>query len=469
MALILFEALDELDKLCEIQDDRGKSVLSLRAHFHMRAISGLYTCVNPACPDNHNQGGSVFDNITSYSGTSCNHCNGSMLELLQCKDCGEFIVSGEFVRNQQQLMVRQSADSYGVSLGLNVTDAQGNPLHQRQINGDWEKFFLSKYSNLYQCPKDNVRPVRYNFVQNPAPVGTCLTLDYNNGSYVRLSDNNTPLCAHCASTEFLPFTAPADWLNKIVGRVLLEETAEGNQQWGQYISFTDSRQGTAISAKSFNIESERYVSSGRIIRELIRQRLNYHNTETYQNAKITYNQLLPFRDNPQIQPILNQQLDIMRNDVASVELSRIANEIVDERLYRHIAGNHADMNHHFEAYRAAVMRLLLGRRTVKQHSLENNGILEVVYPAIQQMTQMPQDLANFTKEDGSEFTIEDWRDFLTIALDYVVREGNSIQPLRRHENQYIREGNHGTPIARWDDHENRENGHKFVLVGKVML
>ena len=435
------DALEELDKLCELNDLRGKPVLSLRAHFHMRTISGLYTCVNPNCKCNSNS--NTYKNITSFAGTSCEHCNSTMLELIQCKECGQFMISGE--AKQQTNTVRQHVDHNEITIGLQITDANGDDISNHPVNHGWTPFAITTVEDPYVQPIEEAHATRYRFEKNG--LGLFLKQDVH-GSYIKLEGNNCSIkCPVCGESEskksFSHFRVPVDNLNRIVGRVLLEETAQAGKQWGKYISFTDSRQGTAISAKNFNIESERIIAVANLVKALTRKGASIQNDANYLLIKQFYEHLSDpsTEDNEQNRQTKASLLAKLENFEATLSIREASECLYDRRLFDHLKSDEA----HIDAYKAAVTRRILGRRTLRRPSAESLGIIEVVYKAISQI-KMPQCLENLRKYDGTPFTDQDWRDFLVIALDYEIRVGNSIQPLIPYERQYIREGNLSTPI-----------------------
>ena len=441
-------ALEELDNLCELYDLRGKPVLSLRAHFHMRTINGLYTCVNPSCKCNTNNKG--YRNITSFAGTSCVHCNSTMLELIQCEKCGQFMISGE-VKSQTNT-VRQHVEHKEMTIGMQITDANGDDVLNRPTNTTWTPFAVSTVEEPYILPIEDAHATKYRFDKNG--LGLFLNQDVN-GSYIKLEGENRAIkCPVCGASDgsFLHFNVPVDTLNKIVGRVLLEETASDGQQWGKYISFTDSRQGTAISAKNFNIESERIIAVAHLIRELTRRGMNIKNSSEYMQAKQMYDLVVQMPQNDQTQTAIAYCLNKMNSCIASLSIQEASDCMYDERLFNHLKSDDA----HRDAYKAAVTRAILGHRTLRKPSVESLGIIEVVYKNISQI-KMPPILSGLRKYDGSSFTDQDWRDFLVIALDYQIRIGNSIQPLTPCERQYIREGNLSTPITTNENSSDAQN------------
>lgn len=464
-------ALDELDKLCELNDGRGKPILSLRAHFHMRTINGLYTCVNPNCKCNAQN--DSFGNITSFAGTSCEHCNSTMLELIQCK-CGQFMISGEAA--SQTNLVRQHVEHKKVAMGMSITDTDDDNDNVVNIamNAKWNQFAVATIEGDYSQPIEGGHATRYNF--NKVGLGLFIQQD-NNGSYVKLEGSNRetrcPICGE-AESSYKKFNFRTDYLNKIVGRVLLEETAYGDQQWGKYISFTDSRQGTAISAKDFNIESERIIAIAKLIKKLTNAQAANSSTEV-ENLRLKkqfYELLSAMPSLNQMQKKMKDELEAELNDRTiktnqiALSIKDVSGVLYDQRLFEHIRTK--DDNDHFNAYKAAVTRGILGHRTLRKPSVESLGIIEICYDGISEI-KMPNILNGLKKYDGTSFEDKDWQDFLTIAIDYHIRESNHIQPLIPYERQYIREGNLSTPISEFPKVNTSEKGKVIVKQHRLVL
>ena len=65
----ILSALQLMDKLCEMSQN-GTPVLSLRAHFFMRAISGIYACANENC-SGVNSALPIYGHLTTYKASVC--------------------------------------------------------------------------------------------------------------------------------------------------------------------------------------------------------------------------------------------------------------------------------------------------------------------------------------------------------------------------------------------------------------
>lgn len=460
----MLSALEEIDKLCELNDLRNNPLLSLRAHFHMRTINGLYTCVNPNC--HCNADGAQYRHLTSIAGTTCKNCNSPLLEVIQCKECGQFLISGEYNLNNN--LVKQEVEQMDVTLGLRVTANDGNTTQAAPVADCWTTFKLAPYEQGYIQPVDNAHASRFDFGLNNNQ--ELVLIPNTNGNYILLEGDHRSLkCPCCGESEnsFEHFRVPVDNLNRLVGRTLLKETAPHNREWGKYIAFTDSRQGTAIGAKNFNIESEKIAAGSSLIRTLTQRRLGYHTTPQYIQAEQMYNVLIALpeeRMDDQIRQAIQNMRNIMLQDIVPINMREVANSIIDGNLFNHLKSS----DDHQEAYKAAVTRTYLGRRPLRKPSLESLGLIEIVYDGVNKL-KAPAVLTGCHKADGSAFTDQDWRNFIKIALDFVIRMGNHIQPLVPNERQYVREGSYGLPINGLASINRSTAGNISVIQNRLVL
>lgn len=90
------------------------------------------------------------------------------------------------------------------------------------------------------------------------------------GEYVVAEVDGSVVCPHCGENTHNPmhFRISSSFLNRILSDIILEQTPEAKQiteemLWSghKYMSFTDSRQGTAKVSALINIDSERWLRS----------------------------------------------------------------------------------------------------------------------------------------------------------------------------------------------------------------
>lgn len=437
----LLPALRLLDNLCEIAQGKNP-VLSLRAHFFMRAISGLYACANENC-SGANDAQPIYGHLTTYKASVCSCCNAPLLEIVQCKRCGGFVLMG--CSDSQTHMISPCED------GTNRDDyfAIDLPSEQEEedelvSNGTPNTFFLLPYEKeKFFNPVGKAHTGTMNIVRTSN--GSLLDVHIDNdGKWVevRKDDGHSycPSCGRLAQGKRLNlkhFRIPIDFINQTIAPVFLRECAPEGRSWGKYIAFTDSRQGTAISAKTFNIDVERTQSRERMLQELV-------SVADTGGTGINID-AIPGLTAEQKAIILAQ---MKGSQQGGLSLAKIADCIYDSILFEHIAGK--EKGEDKKAYKAALMRQNIGRKSLFEKSAESMGLITLVYPDLKNISK-PASVNDYIELYGGSITDKDWQDFLKLSLDYFFRVGNHIQSLIEDERKYVRDSSIGTPVSASDD------------------
>ena len=361
-------ALQKIDELCD------RNLLSLRAHFFAKSINGLYACVNPECSHYHD---SPIGYITSEKSSICPHCMKPLIEMVQCQRCGKFMLQAKCAEDEEGNNYIQRT----LSLDKYTIDEEGED--DISIVTDSTEIIVGAYD------ENKTRENAQGF--NVVPQGSRLLLECVTElpQLAILQGENGYHCIDCnrimgiRNTKY--FRVPVDLLNKILAPALLQATASEGYQYGKYISFTDSRQGTAKTTMGLNIESERLYIRSHFARE------------------------------------------------ADTEIDNI---ICNNRMVSHLHRNADDET--MNAYKKAMLRNIIGRRPLYQPSLESLGLISLQYPTLENINS--PNLLNGTNIDDVQ-----WRNFLKIILDYEIRMGNHIQYYRNLEGKFLRE-RYYTPI-----------------------
>lgn len=432
------EALETIDFLCELKV-KGIQVLSLRGHYFLRNINGLFACINPNCKC-HKE--SPLGHITSIPGSACPYCGGAMLEVVQCKTCGSHLISGEHDKTHvRQILMPEDVDLFN-------NDDDGTTTLLQASSNTWVPFLGHPHDSAYIKPKQKLHSSIINF-DTKEPNG------YEHGQSLRAQNwvecyhkehVVCPICAEDNSRRFKHFRIPIDTLNSIVAPVILAAIQPAGKPWGNYISFTDSRQGTANTTKLFNANSERRQSRSSCIAKLedrkknIKQDLKYIQTEAVVNSLKTMVEKDP--SNIPMVDLYNSQLDILKKieEGAALSVADIADSICGNNdMLRHYL-NDAPTSDAIRVYKAAMIRNLIGRRPINELCLEGMGLITLEYPKLQNI-----------KSPTDRIDSKDWCDFLKICIDYHIRMGNHIQPMlyiddKHSEYQYARNASYGVPI-----------------------
>ena len=434
----ILSALQLMDKLCEMSQN-GTPVLSLRAHFFMRAISGIYACANENC-SGVNSALPIYGHLTTYKASVCAECGAPLLELVQCKRCGGFILMGCSDSQTHKIYPCEEGSNRDDYFAIDLTPEQEEE-DEKISSGHPDTFFLMPYEKeKFFNPVGKAHTVTMDIVH--AVAGTVLDVHADkDGKWVevRKDDGHSycPSCGRLAQGKRLNlkhFRIPINFINQTISPVFLKECAPEGRSWGKYIAFTDSRQGTAISAKTFNINVERIQSRQRMLQELV----------SVADASI------PKIDLSSIPEQFHAKIlaELQKTKPEGLSLEQISDSIYDSSLFEHIAGK--DKGADKKAYKAALMRQIIGRKPIFENNAESMGLITLEYPAIKNIKR-PSSLIDYLENYGGNVTDNDWHDFLKLSLDYVFRVGNHIQPLIDGERKYVRDSNIGTPITAPND------------------
>lgn len=439
------KALELIDKLCELNVN-GKVLLSLRGHFFMRAISGLYACANEKCLVTS---GTPYGRLTTFKSSVCPDCGRPLLELVQCKRCGSFILMGQ--SNPQTHVVSPCVEGVNHDDYFALDEDPDDELTENQEvdNARADIFFALPTDREKRFnPLSSAQMSSFDF-ENKGSIETLELKSYMSGKWSDLrKDARHSYCPRCGKLaqgkrmNFKYFRIPINFINQTISPVFLKECTPENRVWGKYIAFTDSRQGTAISAKTFNIEVERRICRSKLVDELAEREKNSGASQIDLSAP-QFAGLTP--------ELLKSVLDALGASgqvTEGIKLYDLADKIFDEQLFKHIAGDKNSSDER-RAYRFALMRSFIGQKQVYQRDSENMGILSLSYPKLKQ-AKLPESLADLAEDCNVKISDNDWQDFLKIALDYAMRASNHIQPLITFERKFVRDTGLSTPVFEED-------------------
>ena len=467
-------ALDLLDKLCEIKVG-SDYLLMARGHFFMRTIEGLYACINTHCRGKSDFSKLGFNFLTTYRGDGkCPHCGAPLLEIVQCNDCKEFLLTCE--ENDKKEIRPTYNDDWSSVADVNEfsEDEQDNGSTDggKKIDDNWERKYLAFYGNSRVHRKPH--PERYD---------SRISIDWD-GSVLKSDDNGTDrpwvmlqndmgqlFCPTCSigsgenGERFRRFHSPSDWLNRVLAPSLLKESASNGIEWGKYIAFTDSRQGTAIYAKRFNVDAERAYARARVADELSNPNNNINIRTLIQSLRAVGKSEAEITAILSCLPTPTGSLCYTMQEVADCIFNSDIFEHIDYEIEISHSKSTARHTKSEDAYKSALLRGIIGRKPVHVASLENLGLITICYPAIDNM--QTKDLPNQCSRVG--IRLQDWKNFLKICLDYYVRMGNHLQAATYNENTYIRDSDQSTPFKDWPSVKVSNNGISLIQNRIVML
>lgn len=426
---VLNNQLDYIDKISEIKYN-DFSVLPIRGHFFTRTLNGLYSCTNPNCTIHHHHLPTEFiGTLSSIAKKNC-ICGFPMLELVACKTCGGHFLEGEKKADFVSQKSNENNDFFIVdNVEIEDDEANDETLPKSGIKNSARVLLTKRNIN-----KPFVTPNLTNITIN---IDSSYT-DNQSHLYEVVDQNSCPFCE--SSIEKLHhYRLSAALLNRVLSDILLDQTNPAEiitkdtlYKGKKYISFTDSRQGTAKISALINIDSEtswlrsqvfhslcNKVKSNRppsisedeknaILIDLEQARLKLDNAilpiqkEIIQRQINDYNALL----NPGVINLNNYRINWANL------ISTLSNNPEFKKLfYNNIGfGNINDQ----ENYLKSLLYREFAKRLPRERSLANLGMVNLVFPEVDNLVT-PTIAITIGLNDA------DWKSLINISLDYVIR------------------------------------------------
>ncbi|AIY12566.1 hypothetical protein M667_04755 [Cellulophaga baltica NN016038] len=419
------EQLAIIDTLSE-QKINNENLLPVRGHFFTRGIGGVYVCTNKKC-DKHKgeKPNKAMGTMYTIAGKKCS-CGHPLLELIACRSCGNMMMEGERVKGATPKLdrIRQKASlGYEAFSVENETDNED----EEKRNDERRDNALIRLINRDQINQD--------IDLTPCSINNDDTIDYGSEDFFMTDDTH---CPHCGNQNEYPihFRISSAFTNRILSDIVLDQTEVAERQTTKtlykgrkYISFTDSRQGTAKISALINIDSEsdwiRYQVYHFLLKKLKQNEVNASTDELIQARAMYVSQLdtaPPFMKIKIEQDIAKINGLLGSGNSSNLLASRSSwREIVDfikekedfKTLFKKGArGNNLAIKN--EAYAKSLLYDQFARRIPRERSLENLGLINIVYPSLDNL-QAP-DIAVKMGIDNME-----WVDLLKIATDYIIR------------------------------------------------
>ena len=432
------------------------AILPTRIHFFIRAINGIYACVNPECSHTM-QKGLKLGNFTTYQSAKCTYCGCNMVEVASCADCGEFLIVGENnTKEGYRLRTNEASlddNPFEIDSEDLETDSDENITTQ---NKGWSMFV---YGMPQKTNPRKIDPLYFEFDVTHHKIISSAKSRISNSSarvFQSVHDQNSgcdlcPCCGVPIGNKLMYLRASANLLGRNLATTVLDnatpmapsEISKDKDilySGKKYITFTDSRQGTAKSAMGINQDVERNW-----IRSAIYQKL-----AAVRQSKFAPQELSAFeqqsyefyKNNPKLPPLLQKQYEELKKKMegnvspaaepdawAEIRTALNANASLGH-LYKHLKNAKFNItalsngtNNDRDVYLDALFLDQFGWIPKNSNTLENLGLVHIIYPALEK-AKLPNELETYIlKNVTSKFTDEDWRNYLKICVDYQIRGG----------------------------------------------
>jgi len=418
----------------------ARPFLPLRAHLFHQVTNGLWCCVDPEC--SHKSGTALadawpFGYVYSQQREFCD-CGAPVYELVFCEDCNSPHLRAQQTGQGQLLQIaREAVDEFSLHIeadGEEDGDNEQTPSPQTTTS---ERVYLAAKAH-------DEFTYKITLSRQTRELGAAI-----NAVDIHCVDTSEEeRCGHCGYTPdrgrngvFRRCLLGAPFYVSNTVPTLLEFCQDGKKplespgRGRRLITFTDSRQGTARLAVKIQQDSERNRLRGLVYEtvarkasgagandaerlELEQKRDEYlEKAKKYQSIdtgladeckKIAEKAQQDIDQSSTIQPITWQDMveALKKNDDIKYPMLNYYRDL-NPLLFDENMGENT------------LSRLLLIRefyhRPKRQNSLETLGLVSVQYPSLSKVEKPPAEWQKF------KLTIQDWRDFLKISLDFYLR------------------------------------------------
>jgi DEAD/DEAH box helicase domain-containing protein len=449
------ELIDWLDLLTDTKaSDKEEPFLKLRAHLFQRMLHGIWSCVNPNCSEKTQELENwPFGQVYVQQRGKCSCCS-PVYEVGFCSDCKTPHLAAEHAHPY----LRQASPYVGDEFSLQEDDSS---------EGDKaDSAGKSTKGRVVIAPKPHESFISETLDLNTSELGK---LDAENSITISQADDVDSICVNCGSAGKTPggflrkaYLGSPFYVSNAVPTVLefcpdpSREDCDGASpeslpgRGRKLITFTDSRQGTARMAVRMQQEAERSRLRG-LVFQILRNRQAQADAGPKNAPTASYEELIQ-----QVKQLGKMGLHVAANDVriqAEKLHSGVSSEdhvetswtelVEDLSAANDIRYSILDYNRYAnpELFKGnegsySMARVLLlreyARRPKNQNSTETLGLVRVGYKGLDQLTMVPDCWAETQapKADGigtSVLTLEDWKNFLKVALDFHVRENTFLR------------------------------------------
>jgi DEAD/DEAH box helicase domain-containing protein len=426
--------------------DRSPYFLKTRIHQFQRTQDGLFTCVNPHCDQKSKESTEwPYGKVYTTRHDKCG-CGGLVTEFAFCKDCNHPTLLMNTRPNFEGISARPRVAIDDFKLDSDNEEDFEDEQQEDQLNTSivvtHQSDLDEKYSPL------EVNPLSGDLIQEG---GLKIFFDYD-------TPESRPSCSECGhrpkgtfyrqgflGSPFYMGVAVPNLLNSAYdpprGKAAKEAPEELPFRGRRLVTFTDSRQGTARLSVKLQQDGERARTRGQAFKYLIQRAASYDlQPSTQATAMEQAAAALEAAG-------LIEDANALRSQISSTPAAKMSwNEMI-EALTQHVDINRwiLEQNKYqnpllfHEASPQTVANLLLARefsrRPKNANSLETLGLIQIGYQNLNKEKIKPPPgwsghpcNAEPWHDNGKRvLTHEDWIDFLTMCMDFWVRENTATR------------------------------------------
>lgn len=419
-----------LAALATPQSDGKAPLLPLRVHQFIRAVPGLWSCLNPACEGAKPEGWQ-FGAILFERSERCPSCHAPAFELVSCRECGEPWLQAfdtgtslgplatppdrdEFASTSARELDGEEAEEDGESHPTQLGDRRYLPT--RPCGGDYVTLAVDPLTGELPERRDAGVLLQASRIGAEDSCPRCHAAPHRNGPHPLWPFRfGAPFLVQNATPTMLEGVAPTPSPGQ-------ELPAEGRR----LLSFTDSRQGTARFAANIETMAERgFVRA--FVYHAVQQATasSGPDTETRERLERELATLRPLAGEPTIDDIIRRNEQALQGAASGVAIPwrDVVRGLAAEPMIRNCIGAvwDEDRDDRFQNDRDALANFLLlrelARRPRRANAIETLGFAKLRFDQIEKLTEtrVPEPLRARGRSLG------EWQEFLYFLIDTVVR------------------------------------------------
>jgi len=425
--------------------------LKLRTHLFQRMLHGLWTCVDPGCSHKTEQLENwPFGYVYTKQRSHCD-CGSPVYEFANCNECGTPHIVAEDAHGKLRQVAPYVDDEFSLQDdSVDSLDEQTSTSIHRAI----QPLIIAPRTNPHYQPLSldldtatlaSINAPRqieiHQSIDTDARCCQCDVAGRAGGSFLRKAYLGAPFYVSNAVPTVLEFCPdPVGGGNPA--------TLPGRGR--KLITFTDSRQGTARMAVRMQQEAERSRLRGLVFEVLRNAQMRSNAESTATEPSVSVEALkasiatLEAEQQFEMVGMLKKQLEAAQGsssgpDPISIDWSEMVTELAatNDMMYSILKYNRYTNPQLFpdqgSAKQLADLLLLreYARRPKNQNSTETLGLIEVGYRGIDKLTRLPEKWQAtiaplYSTGESKALTVDDWHDFLVVALDFFVRENTFL-------------------------------------------
>lgn len=427
------DAIELLHSIAASRSAGRGPLLPMRVHKFIRAVPGLWSCLNPECaggkPDDWPYGAILFEHADQ-----CPHCRSPQFEIVSCRECGEpWLQAADVGDALRPVSSTQDRDEFAAASA-------------RELDSEEEGESDEQASAVLSGPRRLI-------ATRPCDSDRLLTLsvDLKTGALPERRDGGSPVqasktdadegCPRCGAAHhkdrpspIWPFRFGAPFLIQNAAPTMLEgvspvsSTAEELPAGGRrLLSFTDSRQGTARFAANIETMAERgFVRAW--VYHAVQQGASSAGPNSEKRAELEQRlaKLKPHAGDPTFdQMIAETEAALAENGspAASVSWRKAVQGLAAEPMVKNWIGAvwDEDRDARFSNDRESLANFLLlrelARRPRRANAIETLGFAKLMFAEIEALreTKLPEQFRRAGR------TLADWKDFQYFLIDTVLR------------------------------------------------